>query len=93
MTMVSASSSPGAGLLERYFGFTERGTTLARDTMAGVTTFVVMSYIIALNPIILTAVADHTGYKLPFSGVVTSTCVVANTPTFPAASRAHSSTE
>ena len=54
MTMVSASI-PGAGLLERYFGFAARGTTLGRDTMAGVTTFVVMSYIIFLNPIILTS--------------------------------------
>ena len=55
MTTVSAST-PGAGLLERYFGFAARGTTLGRDTMAGVTTFIVMSYIIFLNPIILTSV-------------------------------------
>jgi AGZA family xanthine/uracil permease-like MFS transporter len=64
-------------MLERYFGFAARGTTFGRDTMAGLTTFVVMSYIIALNPIILTSVKDHTGYGLPSSGVVTSTCVVA----------------
>jgi xanthine/uracil/vitamin C permease (AzgA family) len=28
--------------LDRYFKFAENGTTLGRDTMAGVTTFIVM---------------------------------------------------
>ena len=40
----------GGSVLERYFRFTAHGTTLARDTLAGVTTFIVMSYIIFLNP-------------------------------------------
>jgi len=65
------------GVLERRFRFSEHGTTLARDTMAGVTTFVVMSYIIFLNPIILTSVKPKVGSPLPFEGVVTATCVVA----------------
>ena len=65
------------GVLERRFRFAEHGTTLARDTMAGVTTFIVMSYIIFLNPIILTSVKPKTGAPLPFEGVVTATCVVA----------------
>ena len=39
--------------LERRFRFAANGTTLARDTMAGVTTFIVMSYIIFVNPQIL----------------------------------------
>ena len=30
--------------------FASNGTTLGRDTMAGVTTFIVMSYIIFVNP-------------------------------------------
>jgi adenine/guanine/hypoxanthine permease len=77
MTMVSASSIPGAGLLDRYFGFAARGTTLARDTMAGVTTFIVMSYIIFLNPIILTSATPKFGPVLAFSAVLTSTCLVA----------------
>ncbi|HZS25247.1 MAG TPA: NCS2 family permease [Gaiellaceae bacterium] len=64
-------------LLERRFRFAEHGTTLARDTMAGATTFIVMSYIIFLNPIILTSVKPKTGAPLPFEGVVTATCVVA----------------
>ena len=65
------------GVLERRFRFAEHGTTLARDTMAGVTTFIVMSYIIFLNPIILTSVKPKAGAALPFEGVVTATCVVA----------------
>src|SRR3954468_2194318 len=63
--------------LERRFRFAEHGTTLARDTMAGATTFVVMSYIIFLNPIILTSVKQSDGKTLAFEGVVTATCVVA----------------
>jgi AGZA family xanthine/uracil permease-like MFS transporter len=65
------------GVLERRFRFAEHGTTLARDTMAGVTTFIVMSYIIFLNPIILTGVKPKVGAALPFEGVVTATCIVA----------------
>jgi AGZA family xanthine/uracil permease-like MFS transporter len=64
-------------LLERRFRFAEHGTTLARDTMAGMTTFIVMSYIIFLNPIILTSVKQGDGTTLAFEGVVTATCVVA----------------
>src|SRR5579862_3101452 len=64
-------------VLERYFGFAERGTTLARDTMAGATTFVVMSYIIFVNPSILAGVKPVHGAALPFAAVLTSTCMVA----------------
>lgn len=76
MTVASASI-PGAGLLERYFGFAARGTTLARDTAAGATTFVVMSYIIFVNPIILTGATPKFGPTITFAEVLTSTCLVA----------------
>jgi adenine/guanine/hypoxanthine permease len=77
MSTISAALGD-EGLLGRYFGFTARGTTLARDTMAGITTFVVMSYIIFLNPIILTSVTHPPlGKALVFSAVLTSTCLVA----------------
>jgi AGZA family xanthine/uracil permease-like MFS transporter len=65
--------------LERYFRFSQNGTTLARDTMAGVTTFIVMSYIIFVNPAIL-SFAGIEGLEtigLPFDGVLASTCLVA----------------
>jgi adenine/guanine/hypoxanthine permease len=72
-----AATLRGEGLLERYFGFAARGTTFARDTMAGATTFVVMSYIIFVNPIILTGAHPKFGPSLAFSAVLTSTCLVA----------------
>jgi len=75
--MGTMAASLRDGVLERRFRFAEHGTTLARDTMAGVTTFIVMSYIIFLNPIILTSVKPKVGPALPFEGVVTATCVVA----------------
>jgi len=63
--------------LDGYFKFTENGTTLGRDTMAGVTTFIVMSYIIFLNPAILGLGGDG----LPLPGALTSTCLVAGVMT------------
>ena len=72
-----AATLRGEGLLERYFGFAARGTTFARDTMAGATTFVVMSYIIFVNPIILTGATPKFGPSLAFGAVLTSTCLVA----------------
>src|SRR5260221_39959 len=41
--------------LADFFGFEALGTTFKREVVAGVTTFVAMSYIIAVNPAILTA--------------------------------------
>jgi AGZA family xanthine/uracil permease-like MFS transporter len=63
--------------LGRRFRFAERGTTLARDTVAGMTTFIVMSYIIFVNPLIL----GLNGEGLAFSPVLTSTCLVAGVMT------------
>jgi adenine/guanine/hypoxanthine permease len=77
MAMTTMAATFRESVLERRFRFAEHGTTLARDTMAGATTFIVMSYIIFLNPIILTGVKPSTGSPLPFNGVVTATCVVA----------------
>ena len=49
---------PGTLLQSRianYFGLELAGTTFRREVLAGVTTFVTMSYIIAVNPAILKA--------------------------------------
>src|ERR671924_1411708 len=69
--------------LDRHFKFTENGTTLARDTMAGITTFIVMSYIIFVNPSILgfVGVEGLQDKGLPFDGVLASTCLVAGVMT------------
>src|SRR5690349_5043655 len=46
---------PEENALARYFGFAERGTNIATEARAGLTTFLVMAYIIFLNPAILMA--------------------------------------
>src|SRR3989442_238883 len=68
-----------AGLLSRYFGFEERQTDLATEVRAGLTTFIVMAYIIFVNPIILgfTGVPGLDGKGLPFAATLTVTCLAA----------------
>src|ERR687892_1434347 len=76
-------SSTAYSALGRQFRFAENGTTLARDTVAGITTFIVMSYIIFVNPAIL-GFAGIEGLQergLPFDAVLTSTCLVAGVMT------------
>ena len=43
------------GTLDSYFKLTERGTTIGTELRAGLTTFMVMVYIVFLNPSILAA--------------------------------------
>jgi adenine/guanine/hypoxanthine permease len=43
----------GGNAIAEYFKFAERGTDLATEVKAGVTTFMVMAYILFLNPNIL----------------------------------------
>lgn len=42
--------------MEKFFKFSERGTTLRTEIIAGITTFMTMAYIIFVNPGILSAV-------------------------------------
>lgn len=48
-----------AGALDRFFRITERGSTVAREVRGGVVTFFTMSYILVLNPLILST--SHEG--------------------------------
>ena len=64
-------------VLESFFKFRANDTNLRRDTIAGLTTFIVMSYIIFVNPSIL----GLGGKGLPFSPALTSTCLVAGVMT------------
>ena len=45
--------SPSGGGMDSYFKLTERGTSVGAEIRAGITTFLVMAYIIFLNPLIL----------------------------------------
>jgi AGZA family xanthine/uracil permease-like MFS transporter len=47
------SAGPPPGGLAGYFKFAERGTNMATEAKAGLTTFMVMAYILFLNPAIL----------------------------------------
>ncbi|MGZ6340987.1 MAG: NCS2 family permease, partial [Candidatus Limnocylindrales bacterium] len=58
--------------IARYFKFDERGTDLVTEARAGLTTFMVMAYIIFVNPSILGA-----GLKLDFAAVAAGTALVA----------------
>jgi len=52
--MADTAERAAAGTtLERFFKLQERGTTVATEVRAGVATYLVMAYIIFLNPIIL----------------------------------------
>jgi AGZA family xanthine/uracil permease-like MFS transporter len=69
--VVVGTAGRPAGGLESFFRLREHGTDVRTEVLAGVTTFVVMAYIIAVNPAILSA-AD-----LDVRAVATSTCLVA----------------
>lgn len=57
------------GLIERLFKLSEHKTNVKTEIMAGLTTFVTMSYIMFLNPIIM----SKTG--MPFDGLFLATCL------------------
>ncbi|AQS36276.1 permease [Shewanella psychrophila] len=57
------------GILERIFKLSAHNTTVKTELLAGLTTFVTMSYIMFLNPIIM----SKTG--MPFDGLFLATCL------------------
>ena len=67
---VGATGVPRGGL-EGFFRLREHGTDARTEVLAGLTTFFVMSYIIAVNPAVLAAAG------LDVRAVATSTCLVA----------------
>src|SRR5688500_2181269 len=57
--------------LERTFGLERQGVTIGNEVRAGLTTFMVMAYIIFVNPTILSAA------QVPFPAALAATCLVA----------------
>lgn len=53
-TALRSTAGPG-GTLDRYFGLSANGTTVGREGVAGLTTFLAMAYILFVNPQILGA--------------------------------------
>ena len=41
--------------LDRFFHLSENGTTVRTEILAGITTFMTMAYILAVNPTIMSA--------------------------------------
>ena len=62
-------SSPHSGLLERTFRLRERHTTVRTEAAAGITTFLTLAYILAVNPSILGDAGMDRG------AVFTATCL------------------
>jgi AGZA family xanthine/uracil permease-like MFS transporter len=65
------SNSLRTALLERYFHLVENQTTIRRELVGGLTTFVTMAYIVVVNPQIL----SQSG--MPADGVLFATCISA----------------
>jgi AGZA family xanthine/uracil permease-like MFS transporter len=66
-----ASRNLGKTMLEKLFKLKEHGTNVRTEVLAGISTFLTMAYIIAVNPGILSA----TG--MPFDAVFVATCIAA----------------
>lgn len=67
------------GWLDRTFHLTEKKTSLGIEIEAGMTTFMVMSYIIFVNPLILGFVGtpELQASGLPFAATMSATCLAA----------------
>ena len=51
--------------MKNFFKFAERGTSYKTETLAGITTFLSIAYILVVNPIILSQSGmDHGQYSL-----------------------------
>lgn len=60
--------------MEKLFKLKENGTTVKTEIVAGLTTFMTMAYIIALNPNLLTGFGSHGGQGL-WNGIFLATCI------------------
>lgn len=67
--------------MEKIFKLRENNTTVRTEIFAGLTTFMTMAYIIALNPNILTNFGTDGGSEL-WNGVFLATCIASAIGTF-----------
>jgi adenine/guanine/hypoxanthine permease len=77
------ASTANAGWLDRYFKITESGSSFGTEVVAGSTTFMVMAYIIFVNPSILSfaGIPGLEGMGPSFPAVMAATCLVAGAMT------------
>ena len=69
--MAPSFDACGGGVLNRYFKLAENHTTVRRELLGGLTTFMTMAYIIVVNPQILAQAG------MPAEGVLFATCISA----------------
>ena len=67
--------------MEKLFRLRQNGTTVRTEIIAGLTTFMTMAYIIALNPNLLTGFTANGGTAL-WNGVFLATCIASAIGTF-----------
>ncbi len=72
-----AQRSEPRGWLDRFFSITRRGSTVGREVRGGVATFIAMSYIVVLNPLVLGYGPDGAGNTLGGDRVAAMTALVA----------------
>ncbi|MCK9555285.1 NCS2 family permease [bacterium] len=69
-------------MLERFFKLKEKGTNVGTEFVAAVTTFLTMSYIVFVQPAILSADFNGNPTGMDFNAVMIATCLSAAIATF-----------
>jgi AGZA family xanthine/uracil permease-like MFS transporter len=64
-------------MFDRFFQLSENGTTVRIELLAGVTTFLTMAYIIAVQPAVLSGAMFGMKTGMDFGAVTTATCLAA----------------
>lgn len=80
-TEEAPAADPPRSPLDKFFSITQRGSTMGRELRGGLTTFVAMSYIVLLNPLILGSSQDVTGASLGNAELTTATAICAGVMT------------
>jgi AGZA family xanthine/uracil permease-like MFS transporter len=73
----AAEPAPRGNALDRFFEISQRGSSVKREILAGLTTFATMAYIVVLNPLIIGTAPDKGGHLLGIAPVAGVTALVA----------------
>src|SRR6266446_8147441 len=63
-------------MLERFFKLKEHQTSVPQETIAGLTTFAAMAYILAVNPLILSTTGMDKGALVTATGVASAVMTI-----------------
>lgn len=74
-TQTTKANLSNRGFFDRYFKLQENNTSIKTEVIAGITTFLTMAYIIAVNPSFLSTTGMDKG------ALVTATCIAAGVTT------------